>query len=577
MANKSIVVSASVFAVLAAAAPAGAQVVFDNPVSLPVSYFTNYLQLADLDGDGDLDLVAPNCAGFMSTGPQPFEAYRNDGSGTFSAYALPAIGNKPVRMVAIGDIEGDGDLDMFVPDASTGAHLLFVNNGSGVFADEAASRLPALVSRVGATEFADVDGDGDLDLFVGDGYAQGGSAQVLGHLLINDGNGVFAAGPAMPTNTVSGADPIDVDFFDADRDFDLDILLNMHQGVSKLWINDGAGNFTDSTASLPPSQGLYHYGPSVCDVEGDGDLDIFTDNIGPGAGLADQLAINGGNLTFTDESLERILSNPGADDNGIICVDADQDGDFDAAVVSLSDFERFLYNDGTGVFTHQAGKFPAASSDNSLWLDFGDLNGDGRLDAVTGQGEPSGPNKVYLANTTMPVDAVAPRIITVQTVVAQDNVAPAVRFAVSDSVVTDTGPRLQRANFVVGGQEIVATFVGGDLFQAELPAAPEGTTVAFTACATDLAGNEGCSPEQSYTVGAQGTGGMGAGGNGVGGGATGGAGQGASAQGGGGEEPFDIEDDDGCGCELPGGSTTERGAWALALAALALLRRRPRR
>src|SRR4030095_9377253 len=228
-------------------------------------------------------------------------------------------------------------------------------------------------------------------------------------------------------------------------------------------------------------------------------------------------------------------------------------------------------------FTYASGKFPLSADDNSLWMDFGDLNHDGRLDAVTGQGESSGPDKVFLANTNMAVDMQAPTIILVEQVGAADGtVTPALRYAVSDAVVTDTGPRLQRAYVKVqtaSMEEIEAWFSGGDIFRAVLPAFPEGTDVSYTACAVDVQGNEGCAQPLSYTVGRTPTGSGGAGGAGAGGGPSS-SGPGAATSGAGGSGAGD-EGDDGCGCVVPGRAPDGSAWWLLGLAAL--VRRRIRR
>jgi hypothetical protein len=569
---RSVSLGSSLFVLLVLPCSAAAQSLFNDAVSLPNSYFTNFIALVDLDGDDDLDIIAPNCSGFMSTGPQPLEVYRNGGAGTFVDYAFPLSAAKPVRQVALGDIEADGDIDVYIPDASTGPHFLFVNNGSGVFADESGTRLPGgFTSRAGATEFGDVDGDGDLDLFVGDAYA--GSGTTVGHILVNDGDGVFTMGAATPAGM--GDDPIDVDFADVDRDWDLDIMLNMHVGKSLLWLNDGSGNYTDATANVHAMEG-FHYGPSLCDIDGDADLDLWTDNAG--AGLLDTLATNDGMGVFTDMSATLLGGsgvNPNADDNGVICVDIDHDNDLDGAVISLSTAERVLENDG-GTFSYTAGLFPASANDNSLWLDFGDLNNDGRLDAVTGQGEPAAPNKVFLANTTMPVDAMAPRIIAVEQVSALTAAAtPVLHYAVSDGVVSEMGPRLQQAFVTVTTDmdvQVDASYAGGDLYRAVLPANAEGVMVTYVACAVDLRGNQGCSQPQSYTVGESPSGAGGGGGMGAGGATSTGAGASTSGAGGAGADD-DGDDDGGCGCKLPG--RTNHNAWLLlALPVAALWRRR---
>jgi MYXO-CTERM domain-containing protein len=477
-----------------------------------------------------------------------------------------------VRQVAFGDVDGDGDADVFVPAAGgTQADALFVRQADGSFADEAATRLPAgLSSDAGATRLGDVDNDGDLDLIVADGYIN--DPDVPAHLYLNDGAGNFVEAPAGAIPTAkNGVNPDDIDLADVDGDFDLDVYINLHSGPNLLWINDGHGVFTDASAGLPPlsQDAQFHYGPVFCDVDGDGDRDLFIDNTADG--YTEQLLINNGSGDFTDETAERVSGNVGADDNLVACLDYDGDGDLDFVVGALSPgLERLFQNDGTGHFTPVQGAF-SGQQDPTLWMEIGDLNGDGRLDAFTAQGEGNPQlERVYFGNASVAADTRAPTVVP-EPVALSASAETVVRFAVADGVVSDEGPRLRRAWIEVGDQQIDARFIGGDLYRAVIPATSETT---FAACAADWAGNtvSGCE-------GSSGTGGGGQGGGGQGGGGQGGSGQGStSSTTGSGGTPGgpDVGDDDGCGCGVPGEAPTGTGALLVALGALSLATRRRR-
>lgn len=479
--------------------------------------YTNYAVLADLDGNGTLDVLFPNARGYYvkQQPAEPLQILKNGGAANFTDVSAAAVGGFTgwLREIAVGDIDGDGDLDIAAPDAWGGNAALFVNDGTGAFVDEAATRWN-VQTRAGSVRFLDADGDGALDLIVGDWGADprpaNPSVSAL-HLWRNDGAGHFTAADArLPATAFSdGAKtPIDLDVLDANGDFALDILINTRNGNLQFWLNDGTGHFVDATANFPAKPGPYSYNPGVCDVDGDGDLDVWIDN-GINAGDP-QLAINDGTGHFRDETSARVVGAAGQDDNGVSCVDLDGDGDFDAVVYSLGDGlsatgnERALINDGTGHFTLSPDAFPLVG-DSTLGMDFGDLNGDGRIDAVTGQGEGGDfTNRLYLGTNGLPADTRAPVFRAVETgpATVSTSAMPVVRFAIEDGATTEVGPRLSSVYVewtgAAGAQNVEARFSGGDLFRATLPARGSGGNVTWRACADDFAGNHACGPSRSY-------------------------------------------------------------------------------
>ncbi len=483
---------------------------FETPTSLPNACgadgcWTNYLRVTDLDGDGDLDIVSVNMQGLFNVGAgEPLAIYANDGAGIFTNTSAAAVGGHEGqhRQVAIGDIDGDGDVDMYAPHANGGVDTLFRGAGDGTFVAEVLD----LGSSAGAARFGDLDDDGDLDLVLTDGYAANDSPTVPGgHIYLNDGRGGFTELEGAGLDSVPGNQPIDLDLLDVDGDFDLDIVIDAHQQGNGLFLNDGAAMFTDASDGLPPATGN-HYNPAICDVDGDGDLDMWVDNSGPS--YTEQLLINDGSGVFTDETEARVSGNTeGADDNGLICVDFDQDGDFDAIVVALFTPNRYLMNEG-GEFTQVSGAIPGGS-DSYLWADVGDLNGDAILDLVAGAGESASVDRVYLGSVAQATDTTPPALRAAEMIseVASDT-AVVVHFALTDVAVTDEGPRLDRAfvHLSIDGRisDVDAAFMGGDLFRAELPGQPDGTTISYQLCGTDAAGNEGCGPGGMYQVGAGG-------------------------------------------------------------------------
>jgi hypothetical protein len=462
--------------------------------------WTNYLRMTDLDGDDDLDVVAVNYAGFFTAGTaEPLVVFTNDGTGTFTNTSGASVGGFTgrIRQVAIGDVDGDGDPDMYAPDGNGGVDQLFINDG-GVFTPTPID----IGSNAGAARFGDFDDDGDFDLFLADGHNTGDT--IHGHIYTNDGDGAFTELDGAIPDPSGGEDPDDVDLLDADGDFDLDILLNNHEGNNELWLNNGDGTFADASGGLPNMPSGFHYGPGVCDVDADGDLDVWIDNMGPD--YSEMLLVNDGAGMFENVTALQVSGNGSNDDNGVNCIDVDYDGDFDAVVISLFTAERYLENDGTGNFGYLPGVFQGAGN-FELWGEFGDVDGDGRLDLATGAGEGNPTNeRLWLGTAVQAADVTPPAFRALEDVGQVDPDTDVVfHYAITDNAVTDEGPRLDSAfvRVTVDGneQEIPAWFMGGDLFRAVIPGQPDGTSVDVEACAIDRAGNEGCAAEFSYQVG----------------------------------------------------------------------------
>jgi hypothetical protein len=339
----------------------GSTVLADSGQSLG-NASTYGMELGDVDGDGDLDMATGN----WGVGNR---IYLNNGSGTFTDSAQ-SLGSSATLGVFFGDIDDDGDLDL-VGSNSTLGHRVYTNNGSGVFTDTGQS-----LSYANGRDLvlADFDGDGDLDMVSAD--ASDGGPQ----LWLNNGSGVYTDsnldfGFVVDTWGVATAD------LDGDQDLDL-VFANSSSNGNYVFFNNGAGDFTNSGQSLSSNDS---YGVDLGDVDGDGDIDLVIANNGQG----NRVYLNNGSGVFSD-SAQTIGSSRTRD---LKLGDMDGDGDLDLYCANdVGQSDRLYWNNGSGVFSDSG---ITLGSNNSNEVAMGDIDSDGDLDIAVGQGSSQG-NKIYV-------------------------------------------------------------------------------------------------------------------------------------------------------------------------------------
>ncbi|AMJ66892.1 hypothetical protein AXW84_16720 [Hymenobacter sp. PAMC 26628] len=225
-----------------------------------VTYFD--LVVGDVDRDGDLDLIAPNVEGAGNFFGSNIDIYLNDGQGSFSFGTQSFKSGLIISSVALGDINGDGTLDILANESPGGTVYVNLGNGNGGFTD---SGQRVSVGRGATTPrgivLGDVDGDGDLDLV--------SNSRGTVSVRLNNGSGVFSGTQEVPVNGSPLESPLSVALGDIDGDGDLDLLAAAT--TLSVRINDGRGQFsgTQEVATNGPPFSL-----ALGDLDGNGTLDV---------------------------------------------------------------------------------------------------------------------------------------------------------------------------------------------------------------------------------------------------------------------------------------------------------------
>ncbi|WP_165699280.1 malectin domain-containing carbohydrate-binding protein [Hymenobacter jejuensis] len=315
----------------------------DVPLSNPAS-----LAVGDLDGDGDLDLVSVNA---VSTGPSNTVSVRlNAGNGTFTGgQEVPGIG--PGKIL-LGDLDGDHDLDLVT---SGGVRL---NNG-GTFGNPEPAGL-------GGAALSDVDGDGDLDLLTEGQTTTTPTSSTVVRVRLNNGHGGFSESSAVPVSP--NASTIVVG--DVNNDGAPDLLASGSNGFIDVRLNTGRGMFasTGQQLTIATMQG----GLLLGDVDGDGDLDLVAANTGSTV----TVVLNDGQGTFSGSR----FVNLGSFAVFAALGDVDGDGDLDLLAGGFPNSVSLRRNDGLGNFS---GDQTFVVPDSPRAIAVGDLDGDGTLDFAT--------------------------------------------------------------------------------------------------------------------------------------------------------------------------------------------------
>ncbi len=515
------------------------------------------IDVGDADNDGDLDAIVGN--GGDGTA-QANKIYINSGTGAFtdgSATRFAGLPSDTSRDIEFMDLDNDGDLDVYVSNRGTTTNggevsRFHINNAGlqgnpnvGFYVEQTDARWGTLGSvplsqqvsggNVGSwrdfscdCEFADIDDDGDLDLFHSS-YGPNINGTEPHRVFTNNGAGVFnELFPWVNASADIRTHALDIDLVDFDGDFDLDIFNSSRDSQARVFMNNlygtplGTAPFADITQTALINQGatltgVNNYEAEPADLDGDGDFDVWAKNYN---GNLDRVLRNDGPVAggwkFTQVN-SFIVGDPNVDENEVDFGDYDGDGDLDAFAANFSG-TNWIYQSGlaqgftpAGGLYHRTGgggsaaaAFPetptTGGGSTSLDGEWADMDGDGDEDILVAN-DANQQNYFYRNALGVP-DTHAPTFYQLQTVTSP----PAGQPVVLHAAVRDNSPYYLFTFYpavlkytVNGGavQTVDAYEQGGQQFRAVIPA--QSGTVAYHWEVTDMAGNTGISATNNYT------------------------------------------------------------------------------
>lgn len=346
------------------------------------------LQLGDVDFDNDLDLfVAGN-----NSSLQPCKLYRNNGLGSFTFTSGDSFNWYNGKAMDVFDVNNDGSLDLVTINARTNSFIHF-NNGSGNLSSVSNSSITRVMNS--ASDIGDIDGDNDQDLLIsGTYYAPGSSSpSPITSLYINNGIGNYSVVAGTPFQDVHYGD---IDFADVNNDGNLDVFIcgatiNASIKSSKLFLNNGAGGYTLSSSVF---EGVSFSSSFFGDIDGDNDLDLLVSGSGVSNVASTKLYLNNGFGDFTEDLGCSVID---LKESNIGLSDLDNDSDLDLLITGVDQSSQYH----SKMYTNNGGTYALVNGTPFINLkgpfDFADIDGDNDNDIfITGSYGTGSNASVYL-------------------------------------------------------------------------------------------------------------------------------------------------------------------------------------
>lgn len=344
----------------------------------------------DVNNDGFLDV-------FISNGPESGQnntLYINQGNGTFSDNVSDAITSDeaPSDGATWGDIDNDGDLDLYVANWWGVQNLFYLNDGSGSFR-KIEDRILTRGAYSETASWADFNKDGYLDL-----YVTNSSLNFTGsgnNLVVGNGDGRFTDGGGNPI-VIPREDSRSVNWVDYDNDDDLDIFISNENNSTNHFYRNDDGTFVEIENSPVVTDRGTSMGSSWGDYDNDGDLDLVVANYA----ARSNFYRNDGNDVFAPVS--NAITGEVGYSFGTAWGDVDNDGDLDLFVANAfktnprETLTNFWYlNDGAGNFSRLENDVTTTDEGWTYGAALGDYDNDGFLDLVVANTDGPQNNALY--------------------------------------------------------------------------------------------------------------------------------------------------------------------------------------
>ncbi|MBV6647291.1 MAG: VCBS repeat-containing protein, partial [Cyclobacteriaceae bacterium] len=331
--------------------------------------------VGDVDGDGDIDIV----------GNKLSQVLLNDGSGGFTLSQTLARDNGLLsEHVSLGFVNDDAHLDVVftgrdLDGASRSTAQVGLNDGSGNFILQPLDTLPTQVSKAYASIVGELDGDGDLELFLIAKPYSSYSAKYFdfdnaGNLPTTESGSQFFS---------SNGDFKDIQLVEADTVSGLDVVVTDADGIHT-FRNNGTGSFSDVGGPFIFDGGVDTKQFAAADFDGDGDIDVAIAHAEDDSGITNY----GVHPILRNDTSSYVFGyetniTTGQPAQGVVTADFDLDGDFDLFYASNQGSDLVYLNDGAGSFDFST---DTGVNSQSYALNKADFDGDGDIDILSIKG-----------------------------------------------------------------------------------------------------------------------------------------------------------------------------------------------